>query len=175
MIFSVDLDSTLNNLMYAWLDYTNSKTRVNLKISDITMYNDPILLENIKFLENKNLYQESIDILPGAKQFIESLKKIGTVRIVSVTPPNHFRSKKEFVKTNFKDTELIMVRDSKLNIIKNTFVIDDKLSTLREHRDLNNGIGAVFTNDEYMYNNTDEFLCSGYTTILNYIQKLDKE
>jgi len=174
MIFSVDLDSTLNNVIYAWIDYINEREENKISISDIKTFDEPILLKYSDFLKQEELYRSILKPLDGAKDFIENLLKIGTVQIVSITPIQE-ETKRSFVKKYFNldndSLSLIMVKEDKLPYLKDTILIDDKLQNVIDHNNYNNGVGIVFNNDEYLYNCTDDYFSGDFVSILKYVKE----
>mgnify|MGYP002641588260 CR=1 FL=1 len=174
-MISVDLDSTLNTLIYDWIEYINEKEETPITISDITCFDEPILLKHIDYIDNPNLY-DLLGLLEGAIEFIKELQKIDDVQIVSVTPDHHLDSKGKFVETHFPGVPLINVKDCKLAHTKNSWLIDDKLSNIVSHIESGNGEGIVFTNGDYIYNDQSEHVSMGdYGEIVEYIKKKQQE
>jgi len=169
-MISVDLDSTLNTLIYDWLEYINEREEKHYTINDIKCFDEPILLKYIEYIDNPNLY-DHLGLLDGAIEFIKELQKIDDVQIVSVTQDHHLKSKEKFVATHFPGVPLINVKDCKLAHTKNSWLIDDKLSNIKSHIEAGNGNGIVFTNGEYRYNDNSDYISMGdYGEIVKYIK-----
>jgi len=167
-MISVDLDSTLNDLMYKWIGYINERSKSNYSIKDIKIFDDPILINALEFVERDDLYSD-LSPLIGANDFLDALKKIDEVQIVSVTSENHFNGKQEFIKKYFPETKFILVQESKIDTVDGTILIDDKLSTVIEHSERGN-LGIVFNNNEYIYNKTPNHFSGGYDKIIEYLE-----
>jgi len=176
-MISVDLDSTLNTLMYDWIDYINTKTTTPISINDIKTFDEPILVKYIEFIKNPNLY-DHLGLLKGASEFITNLQKIDDVQIVSVTLAHHLKSKIKFVEKYFPGVTLINVDSCKLAVTKNSWLIDDKLDNVKKHIAAGNGRGIVFDNNEYKYNTEEGYVVMGdYDKIVDYIRnvRIDNE
>ncbi len=172
-MISVDLDSTLNTLIYDWVEHINTKEERQYNISDIKSFNEPILLKHIDYIENPELYS-LLGLLEGAIEFIKELQKIDDVQIVSVTQDHHLKSKGEFVETHFPGVPLINVRDCKLEFTRDSWLIDDKLDNIKKHIAAGNGRGIVFTNGDYQYNNEGDYTVMGdYKEIVKHIKEMN--
>jgi len=172
--FSVDLDSTLNNLDTVWLGYVNKKNSTNYTIKDITSYSHSILSDNFEFITQSDMY-DYLDILPGAIEFIESLKEIGNVQIVTHTFKEHKLSKLKFIKKHFNDIEVICTDSNKTDIVDGTFLIDDNKQHIIDHiNNFNYGMGVIFSNkDTLQYNKIQEELLHNYPRLGTYNEILD--
>ncbi len=150
-MISVDLDSTLNDLMYAWVEFIIEKGgRCSLK--DITSFDDPILLDNVDFFDDVDIYDKLLP-LTGAKEFLENLKKIQCVQIVTDSfemTTEEMQAKDDFVLLHFGDIPVIHVQGCKLEAARGSILVDDKLENIEKHRSAGD-IGFLFTNGEYLY------------------------
>jgi len=175
-MISLDLDSTLNDLIYKWIVYINKKNNTNYKVSDINIFDDNLLLDNLDFINSNSLY-DNLEPLEGSKEFVSKLLELDTVQIVSTYP--HIRDiepKKLFVKKYFPSIPIITVSGSKVEYTKNTILIDDKLDNIIEHEIHNKNKGIIFTsNGDYNYNKSNKHTRLGnYDDIYNYIKLLNK-
>ena len=172
-MISVDFDSTLNNLLEAWVYYINKEEKPSklYTIQDIIKWDDKILHRNKEFIKNRLLYKK-VKVLIGAKEFIKELRKLDEVQIVSITPNYHIEPKMEFIKKHFGSVPIIFMEKDKYKFTKSSLLIDDNLNNLEEHQKYNNGKCIVFSNKEkYVYNRTNKFVRLGnYTDIIKYIK-----
>ena len=170
-MISVDLDSTLNTLLYDWIAHINKMGETVISVNDIDQYDHPLLLKYLDYVNNPDLY-DILDVLDGGYDFIAALQEFDEVQIVTVTPDHHMESKTRFVKKHFPSIKLIHVKDCKLEHTKDTILIDDNLDNIKKHVDSGNGLGFVFTNGEYKYNETYDYPTGGYDDAIEFVKGL---
>ena len=168
---SVDLDSTLVDILTPWLGYANSNEKSNYTIKDVTSYNFKPLMRNFDYIHT-DLYKDLKPIY-GSQRFMDYLAMNYKVQIVTHTFEEHKKSKIEFIEKYFPGIDIICTNECKLDSTKDTFLIDDKLEHIEKHIDINNGQGIVYTfNNKYNYNhsNRKDIIRMGcYKEIFNYI------
>ena len=174
---SVDLDSTIFDLLTLWIEFSNIKFNTNYIIEDVLTYNQDFLMNSMEFIDT-NLYDDAVPI-PNAVLFIDTLKQHYNVQIVTHTFEGHRESKLNFIKKYFGDIKVICTDSCKLESTKDTILIDDKLEHITKHIDINKGIGIVYTMDDRLqYNKTDRkdvVRLGSYSDIVEYLNKINKE
>ena len=137
MYVYIDLDSTLNNFLYAWIDYCNEVTGKNYTVKDVKEWGGLVKLypEDIvwKFFYSEPYKRNLIKPLPGASNFVRSLKELGfDVTIITHTPDIHISEKAEWIEKYFPGFPYILVDCSKSkpevlehNKLVDSVVIDD--------------------------------------------------
>lgn len=167
---SVDLDSTLVDILTPWIYYINIKESSNYKIKDVKKWNQDFIVRNIDFVLKEDLYDNLVPI-SGAVNFIKSLQSKYNVQIVTHTLDGHRESKLKFIKRYFGDITVVTTNECKLSVTKDTILIDDNLEHIQKHININKGIGIVYTmNNLLKYNISEDVVrLHNYEDILRYL------
>ena len=175
----IDLDSTLNNLIYAWIDWCNKNEEKNFTIKDVKtwrglekLYSNPYEFFKIKPYKN-NLVQP----FEGAKKLIENLKEFDKVCIISDTYKHQEEEKSYFIENHFgKIPKILSSFDKELYINKNDILIDDNFENVYKVLKKKNAKCILFKPKDYQYNdfifnNVNFKKATNYIEIYKYVKE----
>ena len=180
MLALIDLDSTITHTLHGWLKVLNQEQGKNIQVSDLKEWNSLHHFfgkkESQQVLFRDGFYQEHIEPIEGALDFLTELKVLGfEVKLLTATAKND--SKLEYIHTNFPNifSELIFKQD-KENVFGH-IIVDDHPEHVIKHVRNHNSFGFLYThNDTYKYNdvlwnNPRFFRVPSYQRILDILRK----
>lgn len=184
----IDFDSTLNNLIEVWVDFTNKVYNTNISSKDILHWD--WMSENFPssdlFWQDKNIYNELVKPREGAVNFIKILKQYFNVVILTTTYNGLEEAKESNIRRYFGDVKVIHSNEKYLHTI-GSILIDDKPKTVNDHSNINNCLGILYDENfsfgwgkltkKNLENNISHKLCiaRSYDEILKLITNLPHE
>jgi 5'(3')-deoxyribonucleotidase len=176
----VDLDSTLNNFIEAWVHYMNKVENKDYTLDDIKTWNSPYIL----YTKNDEFFDKSFSIpivkpFPNAKWLLFNLKEFDDITILSHTSNENTEIKKQWVEKYFKGYKYIFTTDCKSNFCfnENDILIDDNFINIHNfvHK---GGYGILFRNNgkyrynDYIWRRDKYFVANNYEEIVDIVKKI---
>lgn len=132
----LDLDNTLNDLIFKWIDYCNELTGKSIKVTDVKYWNHvfDIFGEEcaLTFFSNQPFEQNIIKPLKESTKFVETLKNDYEVIILTDTFWKMEPEKRKWIETHFPNTDYILSKGDKYKYIdKNDIFIDDNTNHIK--------------------------------------------
>lgn len=176
MIF-LDLDSTLNDLIYKWVDYMNHKENKNHKVRDIQFWEHILNLYNnpLDFFHNAQF--KTVELFDGAKDLINELKKYDEVVILTDNFDFAKRDKISWLCKQNLNVPVIFTNQDKISYLsKNDIFIDDRLKTILEVEEVCDNVILYNHNDDYNYSKGgNKKTAYSFQHILKEVKKIKKE
>lgn len=159
----IDLNSTLDTMLYDWLDWINGNFNTNYKTEDIDSWGKIMSLHGVEkealgYFKSGYAY-ENIKIIPGADIFVKTLiAKYGieNIKILTHTLPGYGMEelKDSFVRECIHPEIEVVHQENKWKIMKeDDILIDDAFHNVYDAIKKANGYGIIYTkNQEYKYN-----------------------
>jgi len=175
----IDLDSTLNNLLYAWLDWVNSKHNTNIKPQDVRHWNyiQDKLGEGVFDFFHTKPWLNSIKPLEGSQECLKQLREKYDVTILSHTTGNHKREKEEHIRKYYGDVAFILTEEEKCDIVKDNILIDDKFDSIYGVVK-KGGYGILFNNNseygyaDFLMQNYRYYTANSYARVIEAVTKI---
>ncbi len=149
----VDLDMVLVPLLDTWIECINKKQGTDYTTDNIERYADDILINNFDVLKDGSIY-EKLSPFEGASYFLDELKSLGNVKILSNSiGAKNDEAKREFCKKYFPEVERIIKGGDKHLIVKHNILIDDFFGSIYNVVKHSKGHGILFNmKNKYKYN-----------------------
>jgi len=170
----LDLDSTLNNLIFVWVDWLNSKEYRKYTVQDIKHWSGLFSLyeDLIAFLKEDKY--KSVKLFNGAKELIDDLKQLDDVCILT---NNYEFTKIDKIKWLCKqnlNVPVVFTEHNKVSYLdRNDVFVDDKLETVLEAEKVCDNVFLYNHNGLYKYNkgNNKKTVCN-FDELLQEVRKV---
>jgi len=153
MIF-VDLDSTLNNLIIAWVEFLSIKEGKPYTLQDIDKWDSIYHLFDNPDIFLKEYYFDLVKPQDKAEEFMEELSKIDDVVIITDTNEKDAKEKRRWLNRYFTEYKVIFSNNDKYSYMKeNDILIDDKFYAVYDAVNKAKAWGLLYRcNNQYCYN-----------------------